>query len=303
VLGTLLPALVLSITLTAQTVTRVTVMTRSGEKVEGVLHSVTGNELVMEVAGQSLKLPLERIRYISFVGQLESVLASKEPATARPIDQALSALKELQAATEVGLLREQYSQKLLDTLPRVNEFVNRAGTDWADVRLAMGMATRLYQAALDLTAWTNAAESWARAAKLVNYAATLASDPKEETHREKPSEATILLGQSVIGRLGVGDTMMSKDLDSSSTGSFNDVFRLELSSEVNIEIDLKNDGLYRAHLTLVDARGIKLEGDMGILDYGSTIRRKLSPGVYFIWAGASGPNQAFSYTLRVAAKR
>jgi hypothetical protein len=39
------------------------------------------------------------------------------------------------------------------------------------------------------------------------------------------------------------------------------------------------------HLTLVDGAGKKIEGDAGVSG-ASTIKRKLAPGTYFIWAGA-----------------
>jgi hypothetical protein len=271
-----------------------------------MLRSITGNELVVDVAGQALKLAVEKLKYISFVGDMENVPPLKQPVAERPVDQALHAFKELRAATEVGLLREQYSQKLLDTLPRVNEFVNGVGTDWADVRLAMGKATRLYQDAL--TQWGQAdpfaastQSNWADAAKWVDYAALLASDPGEETHLEKSTETTIMLGASVNGRLGVGDAIMSKELDSSSAGSFNDVFKLVLSSQTNLKIDLMGNGACSPHLTLVDAGGKKLGGSRSWASP-ATIGRKLNPGSYFLWAGTYAPNEVCSYTLTVGTK-
>lgn len=308
--GLLTMLLALSSIANAQIETPATVVMRTDAVVEGVFRGATAEEILLDVAGQSLRLPLARIKYISFAGRLERVTVSKEPAPPRLIDQAQAAFKELRAATEAGLLREQYSQKLLDTLPRINEFVNGPGTDWADVRLAMQMATRLYKEVLGgvgstsevLQAWQQAPNNWAQAAKVVDYATLLASDPREETHVAAPSEAAIKLGQSVQGRLGVGDVLMSSTLDVSSAGSFNDVFKLELGGQANLKIQMNGNGVCRPHLTLADARGKKIEGDMGGSTYPATITRKLVSGTYFIWAGTDSPNEVCAYSLDVGAK-
>ena len=283
--------------------TRITVVTHTGEKVEGTLRGIAGNELLLDVAGQSFKLPVETLKYISFVGEMENVSSQMKSATKKqPLDDALDAFKELRAATEVGILREQYSQKLLDTLPRVNAFVNGEKVDWADVRIAMIFATRLYQDALnrwgekDSILSTVPQDDWSSARAFVDYAALLASYPGEKTHREKPSETSIMVGASADGRLGVGDSIMSKELDRSSAGGFNDVFKVMLASQTNLDINLRTKGGCPPHLTLVDALGKKLDGSSG------NIRRNLNPGTYTIWAGTH-PGYACLFTLTVTAKR
>ena len=83
-------------TAAGQTGTPVTVETRDGDTIDGTLVSATDTEVVIRVAGQSLTLAVDRLRYISFDGRIE-----------RPVDAAgdqrlLDALEGLKAQL-VGL--------------------------------------------------------------------------------------------------------------------------------------------------------------------------------------------------------
>ncbi|MBE3088394.1 MAG: hypothetical protein IMZ71_04700 [Chloroflexi bacterium] len=100
---------------------KATVTTKKGETIEGTFKSATETEIVLEVAGQTLRLPLAAVRTISFVGRVEEATTSQKP---RPVDDAFKALSDLAMATEIGVLREQYSAKLLETLPRVKAFID-----------------------------------------------------------------------------------------------------------------------------------------------------------------------------------
>lgn len=277
----------------AQEVRRITVVTLKGDVIEGVLKSATGVELSVEVAGQQLRLPLSTLKLISFVGRIDEARAASSPVS--PMDDAFKALNELAAATEIGMLRDQYSQKLIDTLPRVRAFT-KVAAGWDDVRAALELAIVQYQEPLaDLANWKSAGGSMAAGRKWAEYAKELATRDGEETHSETSAEQDLRVGKSVRGRLGKGDRQMPGELDRSSQGAFNDVFRLKLDSVTQVSV-VVSCGTCKPHLTLADASGRKIEGDAGYSGK-STIKRQLKPGVYSLWVGEIYAGEVGEYTL------
>jgi hypothetical protein len=137
----------------------------------------------------------------------------------------------------------------------------------------------------------------AKGAKYSIYAKTLARLPDEPMHREIPDEKPLSIGKAVSGRLGIGDREMPNTLDRSSEGASNDVFRFVVIEDGRYVITMRSF-LCTPHLTLVDARGVKIEGDMGILEK-STIKRRLTPGEYAVWAGAYAKGDLGLYELTV----
>jgi hypothetical protein len=282
----------------AQQPRRVTVVTDKGDAVEGVLKGVSETEASVEVAGQTMRFPLGAIRYISFAGKLEG--GEHGSAVVTPLAKAVESLRSLRAATEIGLLREQYSQKLLELLPAVNEFANAPGDDWADVRLSMQGASRRYQAPMSsVDSWKYAGDYMLQAARRGDYAAKLANYPNEASHREEPAVQTLELGDPVMGRLGVGDQIMSSKLDRSTEGGFNDVYRFTVTAKSRLEITMTCEPC-TSHLTLVLA-GRKLEGDYGGGGQ-STIRFDAVPNTYEVWAGTE-QGEVGEYRLKVAAAK
>jgi hypothetical protein len=100
---------------------------------------------VLEVAGQPIRLPIETVSSISFTGSTSAISSSAAVSTSKPVETALASLKSLKAATEIGMLRSQYSQKLVELLPQVSEFVSSKETTWVDARLAMLQAIEYYR--------------------------------------------------------------------------------------------------------------------------------------------------------------
>lgn len=288
----------LAVLLLAQPLRRVTIVTTKGDTIEGTLKSVTDVDILIEVAGQPLRVPLETVRYVSFVGILDDA-PSKGTDSATPADGALKALKELRTATEVGMLRAQYSEKLVAALSPVLAFAERGpAAVHADVKKAMLLAANEYKAPLaTVGSWKNAGAAMARAATWVSYAEALLALKDEETHAEEPGEKTISVGSDVTGRLGFGDAVMARTLDWTATDGFNDNWSLELNSPSRVTIEMSANPC-RPHLVLTDESGKKLDSDAAPFDGTARIRKSLTTGRYHIWAGTFDP-QVGTYRLSV----
>src|SRR5512140_611014 len=79
---------------------KATVTTKKGETVEGMFVAASQGEVVLQVAGQRLAIPLDEVSVISFAGKLQQ---SASGALVRPIDDAFEAFGELHAALEIGV--------------------------------------------------------------------------------------------------------------------------------------------------------------------------------------------------------
>ncbi len=257
----------------AQSGTPVTVETREGEVVDGILVSATETEVVIRIAGQPLTLAVEAL------GALQGLITQ------------LTGLEEED--------RDFFAGFLGSTLPIVQRFLNSPTDDWANVKHATSQAVRRYRGTLDDDPWDPDHYSVGAAAAYVAYAERLGRDPNERRHTEDGDETRVLaIGEPAEGRLGAGDVLMARSLDSSSTGAYNDLFQFTLTAPVPTEIVLRCTPC-SPHLTLTDATGAKIEGDAGSRGGRSRIRRDLEAGTYYVWAGTNGPNDVGEYTLEV----
>jgi hypothetical protein len=205
---------------------RVTVETRNGDIIEGAFKGASPAELTIETAGQSLNIALQDVRYISFVGRIGESKSSAESATAAPgsLEDAFAALDKLHSVVEVGVLRAQYAEVLVDLLPRVNAFIKSESPGWGNVRLALAVALNEYQEPLgEITQYSNpwqyASNSWSTASRWTEYARDLSRRPNEKDHTEDPSPVPLALTPGTVdgaalgarksGRLGVGDAVQA----------------------------------------------------------------------------------------------
>ena len=290
-LATVMPTHIL-----AQEARRAAVMTVKGDLVEGVLKSVTDTETVIEIAGQAVRIPTSEIKYISFVGKIEGGTSLTPPAL-NPMDKAFASLKDLRAATQVGMLRDQYAQKLVETLPNVSAFVDSEGDDWKDVRLALMSAIANYQRPLSsLEAWKGAGESMGRGGLYAEYAMKLAQEKLEAKHVEDPGPKQISIGDEQTGRLGFGDQQMTAKLDRSTEGALNDVYDLVVKEKQRVVIEMSCVPCI-PHLT-VALIGKSVEGDMG-WNGTSTVKFDADPNRYQIWVGTQ-KGSVGAYKLRVS---
>jgi hypothetical protein len=282
---------------------RVTVMTQKGETVEGTFKGATAAEVVIIIAGQEVKLAVEGIKYLSFEGKLDSAatIGGSNPTSA--VSDALQALEELDTATEIGVLRDQYSAKLLATLPRVKAFIDAEDGTWLDTKAAMRAAMNFYQWPMSsLGSWQNASSSFSGGSKWVQYAKRLATDSSEQNHKESQEERKIEIPTNVNGRLGSGDVLMPKELDGGTEGLPNDVFVFTLVNERSVNAHVQMDGC-GAHVMLLDEAGKKL-GDNGggmlrLPSPEATLSKGLKPGTYRLWVGCFGSFRTGTYTLTV----
>ena len=301
---------------------RAAVTTKQGDRIEGVFVSADQKEVVLQVAGRRLTLPLDDVATIAFVASepqpaavapsagIPQPVAAAPPASAAPvslIDDAFRALAEINAATDKGVRRDQYPDLLRRTIPRIEAFVKSPGHSYADVRLLMTAAVNDYVAPFGtgtlistMTLWTTSSPVWRDATAKVAHARELAAQPGEESHWEDPAEQGISTSAQVSGRLGSGDRVMKETVDRATAGAFNDVYRLTLDRPTKITVAL-NTHECPAHLTLTDDAG-KAIASSGRAGESTRIAKDLKPGVYHVWAGTQRPNEVGTYQLTVAGK-
>lgn len=271
---------------------RVTVATVAGDVVEGTLKIVSETEVVVEVADQTVTLPVASIKYLSFVGRLS------DAATVPTLDAAVRALKDLRGVVEIGgITRPQYAQKLGETIPRILEFAREPNaTDWIDVRIAMQRAAESYQQPLASdAAWQGAVEPLRRAVAFGEFAVTNAV-PGEAAHVESQDARALKDGDSVTGRLGHGDRTLPEALDKAAADGFHDIFTFEVAAAMRVEIQLSCAPCV-AHLAIADADGKRVDGALGAAG-SARIRHSLDPGTYTIWAGTTS-GQVGTYSLEL----
>jgi hypothetical protein len=278
---------------------RVTIVTVKQEKLEGAFRGATPTDVSIELAGQEIKIPVASIAYISFTGAAPAAAATAA-AAALPIDTAFAAFAELQNALAVGVLREQYSERLVATMSKVVAFTGGSSREWMDVRLAMVNAIAQYQEPLKTAeSWESAAGYWTKATYDLQWAEALHKrGDAERMHEERMDERPLALGEQVEGRLGHGDRLMSREMDRGTENAFNDVWTVDVPTGGNLVIEM-TAAPFDPHLTLLDANGKKLDSDLA-QTYRATIRRRVPPGTYRIWAGAWKPRDVGNYALRAA---
>jgi hypothetical protein len=276
---------------------RATVLTQKGEIIEGVFLGGTDSEVVLEIAGQPLKMPISTIQYISFSGKI----TAGAPVTvgADPVDDAFAALGEMQSAVEVGILRPQYADKLQATLPRVVKVVKAPPpTLSADTVAALASALENYQTALDLEMWPLASGLCATAKEWAQYARQL-REKDQPDHKETPDRREIKSSDTVTGRYGSGDATIPENIgkrgftDSTvTTGAFSDVYVLRTSTSVGL-VASATGGPGAVLITLTDESGTKRMGRAA-----GTLKKDVDkPGTYALWVSGSGPGKPGAYTL------
>jgi hypothetical protein len=95
---------------------------KTGERIEGAFKQANAVGAVIEVAGQSITIPLEKLKAIYF-GAPPSV-ASTAPV---PFQEALDALKALRSVTNSGIAYRDYTQRVLDARVKVDRYLSSQG--------------------------------------------------------------------------------------------------------------------------------------------------------------------------------
>ena len=118
-----------------------TIELKTGERIEGVFREAGKAGAVIEVGGQQLTFPLEKVRAVYFGA---TAGAASEPAAAAD---ALDALNGLRSLSHGGVTLRDYTSRTADARVRVGRFLDSAGGD-AATKSRLATAMRLYELAI-----------------------------------------------------------------------------------------------------------------------------------------------------------
>lgn len=118
---------------------------KTGERMDGTFKQAGAAGVVIEVAGQPLTVPLEKVKAIYFGAASPANISAFSP-----IKDALDALRGLRSVTESGVSYRQYSERVLDAKVKVDQ----VSGDSSPAAAAATSAMRYYQLASN--AWNSA---------------------------------------------------------------------------------------------------------------------------------------------------
>jgi hypothetical protein len=125
-----------------------TIELKSGEHVDGKFKQATSLGAVLEVAGQPVTIPLDKVKAIYF--------GSAPPASAptpTPFQEAFDALLALRSVTTSGVSYRDYAPRVLDTKVKVDRYISGPGSDRPELQKALRTAMAEYELASQ--AWSN----------------------------------------------------------------------------------------------------------------------------------------------------
>ena len=118
---------------------------KTGEQIQGKFRQASSGGVVMEVAGQSITLPLGKVRAIYF-GTGPAVVA-KQASPASEALEALEALESLQSVASGGPSYRDYAPRVLDARVQIDRYLRLPSRGDGDIRNAIGLALRYYELA------------------------------------------------------------------------------------------------------------------------------------------------------------
>jgi hypothetical protein len=131
-----------------------TVELKNGERIDGTFKQATSEGAVIEVAGQAITIPLQKVKAI-YLGAAPSTAAN----SSTPAREALDALRGLQSVTETGLNYRDYATRVLDAKVKVDRYLSAFPNDPPELRKSIGVAMREYELARE--SWMlNDERSW-----------------------------------------------------------------------------------------------------------------------------------------------
>ena len=114
-----------------------TVELKTGQRIEGVVKSVTAEEVLLDVAGQALKFPRENVSAIYFAAPPKGTVVN-------PLNDALRVLKGLQSATSAGVSYRDYAPRVTDAKIQVDQMLGDAPDGQAKTTLAEALNFYVY---------------------------------------------------------------------------------------------------------------------------------------------------------------
>lgn len=146
---------------------------------------------------------------LALTSVLLAMTASPEGPPATSLADVTKSFGELQAALEIGVLRTQYAEMLQRHLPVALAFCKTPPEGLhPDAVAAACLATKRYQDALG--GWTVAQLYWQQAKRALEFANSMASEPVDR--REEQAVRTVVVGEPMPGRLGLGDFVSEDEL-------------------------------------------------------------------------------------------
>jgi hypothetical protein len=109
----------------------------TGERIEGTFKQATSTGAVIDVGGQPITIPLEKVRAIYF-----GAVPSASPTAPPPARDALDALRGLQSVVESGLTYRDYATRVLDAKVKVDRYLSSSPNDPPKLRKAIDIAMR-----------------------------------------------------------------------------------------------------------------------------------------------------------------
>jgi hypothetical protein len=119
-----------------------TIELKTGERIEGAFKQANAGGAEIEVAGQPITIPLEKVRAIYF----GAAPGPTQAAGPTPSQEALDALKALRSVTNSGITYRDYSQRVLDTKVKFDRYTSSVEAG-APGRTAITLAMREYEIA------------------------------------------------------------------------------------------------------------------------------------------------------------
>jgi hypothetical protein len=249
---------------------RVVIVTKHGERIEGLLRSASPDKLSVEVAGEPVELPVDGIRSITFEPS-----AGAASSTITDLTGVQESLRAFHAALEIGMLRSEYASRLQQVLPPIEDFLKTRKPYWyPDAQLALNAAMEAYKSPLaSVYGWSSASNDWQKASAYLRYAEDVVhNDPPN--HREEPKEKPLALGVDVEGRIGFGDAPGPQFLGAQT---LSDAYRVEVARAGKLLITASGSpcSLYEE---LRDASGKDMSTTHAKGGWAATVR----PGMYHV---------------------
>jgi hypothetical protein len=119
-----------------------TIELKTGERIEGAFKQANSAGAVIEVAGQPITIPLEKVQAIYF-----GVAPGRTSASPAPPQGALDALRALRSVTGSGITLREYSTRVLDARVTVDRYLSSQGSDSTELQRAIRVAMVQYELA------------------------------------------------------------------------------------------------------------------------------------------------------------
>jgi len=180
--------LILALNLTGDTVEL-----KTGERIEGVVRQSSTTGVVIEIAGQAMTFPMDKVQAIYY-----GAATPRHSAESSLDQEVLDALQGLRSVTESGISYRDYAPRVLDAKVKVDRYLGTRSNAPAELRSAVRSA--MYHYELASQAWSASISNSAGALSAwITIGRALDADPQISTCPEV---------RRLIGELDQGSTRM-----------------------------------------------------------------------------------------------